>query len=344
MAVCDSSDRSLRHIRSLTLQQILSSAEALKHGPATDLTAVLEQAEDWAARMKSIAQEPQNSLPDIVIWMLQGDRRVAFHRIPAHTVLFSKDNCGKHCGQMQTVFLKSPQASGAEAKLPYENQTRLALGEVGELQFSDVTGRVKLPKESFKPSPGWSWAGDWFCPEKTMLFDVDAGHMTFSEEVFENQMRLPGGQWIGMTEGYTDVVRVCVFCVCEYCQWCVFLHPNGFSVNLNNNGEKAVPKDEVECPPGWVWEEVEWSEISTGLWTIKRGPDEAEKEGWEHASLFGWRFHLKPRKTDSFRRRRWRNRMERWRKTGPPPFCSGVFSGERKETFTALKHHYIMTK
>ncbi|KAJ4948701.1 hypothetical protein JOQ06_020231, partial [Pogonophryne albipinna] len=345
-------DRSLRHIRSLTLQQILSSAEALKHGPATDLTAVLEQAEDWAARMRSIAQEPQNSLPDIVIWMLQGDRRVAFHRIPAHTVLFSKDNCGKHCGQMQTVFLKSPQASGAEAKLPgqlrvkvwfglaadvkhfnqyaegklsvfaetYENQTRLALvgswGTTGLTypKFSDVTGRVKLPKESFKPSPGWSWAGDWFiCPEKTMLFDVDAGHMTFSEE----------------------------------------------------NGEKAVPKDDVECPPGWVWEEVEWSEdlnraVDDQGWeyglTIppdrrpkswvpaekmyhtnrrrrwirmrrrdqqkmealrKRGPDEAEREGWEHASLFGWRFHLKPRKTDSFRRRRWRNRMEPLEKTGP---------------------------
>lgn len=40
--------------------------------------------------------------------------------------------------------------------------------------------------------------------------------MTFTEEVFENQMRLPGGQWIGMPEGYTDVVRVCVntACVC----------------------------------------------------------------------------------------------------------------------------------
>lgn len=34
--------------------------------------------------------------------------------------------------------------------------------------------------------------------------------MTFTEEVFENQMRLPGGQWIGMSEGYTDVVCVCV--------------------------------------------------------------------------------------------------------------------------------------
>lgn len=42
-----------------------------------------------------------------------------------------------------------------------------------------------------------------------LLIDADAGHMTFTEEVFENQMRLPGGQWIGMPEGYTDVV--CVF-------------------------------------------------------------------------------------------------------------------------------------
>lgn len=50
--------------------------------------------------------QPQNSLPDIVIWMLQGDRRVAYHRIPAHTVIFSQQHCGKHCGQLQTVSLK----------------------------------------------------------------------------------------------------------------------------------------------------------------------------------------------------------------------------------------------
>ncbi|XP_053717200.1 dysferlin isoform X6 [Synchiropus splendidus] len=368
-------DRSLRHIRTLNLQQIVSAALALKHGPETELSTVLEQAEDWVSRLKSLAEEPQNSLPDIIIWMLQGDRRVAYHRIPAHTVIFSQQHCGKHCGQLQTVFLKYPQGSGGEAKLPgqlrvkvwfglsadvkhfnqcaegklsvfaetYENQTRLALvgswGTTGLTypKFSDVTGRVKLPKESFKPSPGWTWAGDWFIsPEKTLLFDVDAGHMTFTEEVFENQMRLPGGQWIGMPEGYTDV-----------------------------NGEKAVPKDEVECPPGWVWEDEEWSEdlnraVDEHGWeygiTIppdrrpkswvtaekmyhtnrrrrwirlrrrdqqkmealrKQRPDDQEKEGWEYASLFGWRFHLKPRKTDSFRRRRWRCRMEPLEKTGP---------------------------
>uniref|UniRef100_A0A673B792 Dysferlin, limb girdle muscular dystrophy 2B (autosomal recessive) n=1 Tax=Sphaeramia orbicularis TaxID=375764 RepID=A0A673B792_9TELE len=368
-------DRSLRHIRSLHLEQIVQAALALKHGQATELSTVMEQAEDWANRLRTMAEEPQNSLPDIVIWMLQGDRRVAYQRIPAHSVLFSQQHCGKHCGRLQTIFLKYPQGSGGEAKLPgqirvkvwfglaadvkhfnqfaegklsvfaetYENQTRLALvgswGTTGLTypKFSDVTGRIKLPKESFKPSPGWTWAGDWYIsPEKTLLFDVDAGHMTFTEEVFENQMRLPGGQWIGMPEGYTDV-----------------------------NGEKAVPKDEVECPPGWVWEEVEWSEdlnraVDDQGWeygiTIppdrrpkswvpaekmyhtnrrrrwirmrrrdqqkmdalkKQRPDDSEKEGWEYASLFGWKFHLKPRKTDSFRRRRWRCRMEPLEKTGP---------------------------
>jgi len=50
--------------------------------------------------------QPQNSFPDIIIWMLQGDRRVAYHRIPTHQVLFSQGYCGKHCGQLQTVFMK----------------------------------------------------------------------------------------------------------------------------------------------------------------------------------------------------------------------------------------------
>ncbi|KFO90612.1 Dysferlin, partial [Buceros rhinoceros silvestris] len=53
--------------------------------------------------------QPQNSLPDIVIWMLQGDKRVAYARVPAHEVLFSRNIsncCGKNCGKLQTIFLK----------------------------------------------------------------------------------------------------------------------------------------------------------------------------------------------------------------------------------------------
>uniref|UniRef100_A0A8C1NEQ7 Dysferlin, limb girdle muscular dystrophy 2B (autosomal recessive) n=1 Tax=Cyprinus carpio TaxID=7962 RepID=A0A8C1NEQ7_CYPCA len=372
-------DKALRNLRKINMQQIVQAALALKHGPETELSAVLEQAEDWTHRLRHLSEEPQNSLPDIIIWMLQGDRRVAYHRIPAHQVLFSHGYCGKHCGQLQTIFMKNPQEDGGYSKIPaqlrvkvwfgltadvksfnqfaegklsvfaetYENQTKLALvgnwGTTGLTypKFSDVTGRIKLPKECFKPPPGWSWAGDWYIsPEKTLLYDADAGHVSFLEEVFENQMRFPGGQWIGMPEGYTDV-----------------------------NGEKAMPKDEIECPPGWVWEDIEWSEdlkhaVDDQGWeygitlppdrrpkswapsekmyhtnrrrrwirlrrrdmqkmeALRKRPDESEREGWEYASLFGWKFHLKQKKTDSFRRRRWRCRMEPLEKTGPAAIFS----------------------
>lgn len=50
--------------------------------------------------------KPQNSLPDIVVWMLQGDHRVAYYRIPAHTVIYCQEYSGKNCGKLQNVFLK----------------------------------------------------------------------------------------------------------------------------------------------------------------------------------------------------------------------------------------------
>uniref|UniRef100_A0A8D1C7R7 Dysferlin n=1 Tax=Sus scrofa TaxID=9823 RepID=A0A8D1C7R7_PIG len=280
-----------------------------------------------------------------------------------------------NCGKLQTIFLKYPMEGMPRARMPvqirvrlwfglsvdekefnqfaegklsvfaetYENQTKLALvgnwGTTGLTypKFSDVTGKIKLPKDSFRPSAGWTWAGDWFvCPEKTLLHDTDAGHLSFVEEVFENQTRLPGGQWIYMSDNYTDV-----------------------------NGEKVLPKDDIECPLGWKWEDEEWStdlnravdeqgwEYSITIppdrkprhwvpaekmyythrrrrWVRLRRRDlsqmealkrhrqaEAEGEGWEYASLFGWKFHLEYRKTDAFRRRRWRRRMEPLEKTGP---------------------------
>uniref|UniRef100_A0A673T7Q7 Dysferlin n=1 Tax=Suricata suricatta TaxID=37032 RepID=A0A673T7Q7_SURSU len=370
-------DQYLYRLRRRHLGQITEVALALKLG-RSELPAALEQAEDWLLRLRALAEEPQNSLPDIIIWMLQGDKRVAYQRVPAHEVLFSRrgaNYCGKNCGKLQTIFLKYPMEGVPGARMPvqirvklwfglsvdekefnqfaegklsvfaetYENQTKLALvgnwGTTGLTypKFSDVTGKIKLPKDSFRPSAGWTWAGDWFvCPEKTLLHDTDAGHLSFVEEVFENQTRLPGGQWIYMSDNYTDV-----------------------------NGEKVLPKDDIECPLGWKWEDEEWStdlnravdeqgwEYSIPIppdrkpkhwvpaekmyythrrrrWVRLRRRDlsqmealkrhrqaEAEGEGWEYASLFGWRFHLEYRKTDAFRRRRWRRRMEPLEKTGP---------------------------
>uniref|UniRef100_A0A8C0R067 Dysferlin n=1 Tax=Canis lupus dingo TaxID=286419 RepID=A0A8C0R067_CANLU len=363
-------DRHLYRLRTRHLGQITEAALALKLGHGK-LPAALEQAEDWLLRLRALADEPQNSLPDIIIWMLQGNKRVAYQRVPAHEVLFSRRGasyCGKNCGKLQTIFLKYPMEGVPGARMPvqirvklwfglsvdekefnqfaegklsvfaetYENQTKLALvgnwGTTGLTypKFSDVMGKIKLPKDSFRPSAGWTWAGDWFvCPEKTLLHDMDAGHLSFVEEVFENQTRLPGGQWIYMSDNYTDV-----------------------------NGDKVLPKDDIECPLGWKWEDEEWStDLNRAVdeqgweYSITIPPDRkpkhwvpAEKmyythrrrrwvrlrrrdlsqmealkrgEGWEYASLLGWKFHLEYRKTDAFRRRRWRRRMEPLEKTGP---------------------------
>ncbi|MEQ2209987.1 hypothetical protein XENOCAPTIV_006866, partial [Xenoophorus captivus] len=53
--------------------------------------------------------QPQNSMPDVVIWMLRGEKRVAYSRIPAHQILYSSYSdqaCGQHCGKTRTIFLK----------------------------------------------------------------------------------------------------------------------------------------------------------------------------------------------------------------------------------------------
>lgn len=48
-------------------------------------------------------------MPDVIIWMLRGEKRVAFARVPAHQILysnFSEQACGKHCGRTQTIFME----------------------------------------------------------------------------------------------------------------------------------------------------------------------------------------------------------------------------------------------
>lgn len=61
-------DHSLRHLRALHLQQIVAAANALKHGPATELSTVMEQAEDWASRLKTMAEEVRGCHDFVIIY------------------------------------------------------------------------------------------------------------------------------------------------------------------------------------------------------------------------------------------------------------------------------------
>lgn len=60
-----------------------------------------------------------------------------------------------------------------------------------------------MPKEAFILPHGWEWDGDWYiAPEISTLFEKDAGHSQYMEEVFEQDTRtLPGSNW---ENGYND--------------------------------------------------------------------------------------------------------------------------------------------
>lgn len=48
-------------------------------------------------------------MPDVIIWMLRGEKRVAYARVPANQILhtnFSEQGRGKHCGHTQTIFMQ----------------------------------------------------------------------------------------------------------------------------------------------------------------------------------------------------------------------------------------------
>uniref|UniRef100_A0A8C4DZA7 Myoferlin like n=1 Tax=Dicentrarchus labrax TaxID=13489 RepID=A0A8C4DZA7_DICLA len=352
-------DLQMKKLRDAAVNSITQMAIRMKE-EATDVKATVGDIEDWLDRIKQLAEEPQNSMPDVIIWMLRGEKRVAFARIPANQILFSnfsEQARGKHCGRTQTIVMQYPMDKNKGVKIPvqlrvnmwlglsahetkfnsfsegnfsvyaemYENQARVlgkwgTTGLVGRHKFSDVTGKVKLKQERFLPPRGWEWDADWFVdPERSLLTEADAGHTEFTDEVFQNETRFPGGEWKPAAEPYTDV-----------------------------NGEKAQSPSDFDCPPGWTWEDA-WTFDSNRAvdekgweYGVTIPPDDkpkswvaAEKmyhvhrrkrlirprkkisdkkrkdpgEGWEYSSLIGWKFHRKERTSDTFRRRRWRRKM-----------------------------------
>jgi len=52
--------------------------------------------------------KPQHSIPDVFIWMVSGNKRLAYQRISARHLLYSMidEEKGKDAGCVQTLFLK----------------------------------------------------------------------------------------------------------------------------------------------------------------------------------------------------------------------------------------------
>lgn len=125
----NSLDKNKWQLRRQLLQQLAQSAKEAK--PLN----MVGTAEDWLRRLNTVIPEvgtgctgwtlrpgtghigpnalppwqPQESFPDVLIWLMSRQQRVAYARVPAHTVLFSPAgplSSGKFCGKIQNLFLQ----------------------------------------------------------------------------------------------------------------------------------------------------------------------------------------------------------------------------------------------
>ncbi|KAK3744089.1 hypothetical protein RRG08_018716 [Elysia crispata] len=124
-------DKLMATNRASQLATIKEQASTLREN-ATDLQEALAEVENLMAMVQNIAHEPQNSMPDVVLWMLSGQKRIAYYRIPAYELLYCDDSRkrGKHCGQLMTLSLKYPCVKDKDRKseLPVLLRVKLWLG------------------------------------------------------------------------------------------------------------------------------------------------------------------------------------------------------------------------
>ncbi|XP_075406693.1 fer-1-like protein 6 [Tenrec ecaudatus] len=74
------------------------------------LDEMISQAQGFVDKIRFLVDEPQHTIPDVFIWMLSSNKRVAYARIASKDLLYSpvQEQMGKHCGKIKTHFLKPP--------------------------------------------------------------------------------------------------------------------------------------------------------------------------------------------------------------------------------------------
>eukprot|EP00043_Microstomoeca_roanoka_P019046 m.208684 g.208684 ORF g.208684 m.208684 type:complete len:2004 (-) comp16932_c1_seq2:1013-7024(-) len=321
-----------------------------------------EDLADLKGQVEDMCYEPQLSIPDVILWILTDDQRRAYLRIPVQDIFFdqSPSHRGALFGQVQTQYMKLPSANKAKTNqtgdIPAQIQFRAWFGDAKEVdlwpkpptslavlsevyenqryiltkwtdpkigRYTDVTRKIKRPKDEVFLPPGWEWLGDWYISPEVVEFDPETAVDSVTEELWENQRLIP-------FKGWRKPVS----------------HANFSSLDM----KEELSKDGFELDEGWAWE-TDWQvdtarpcdhegweygvafssktffpakkrihTVRRRRWTRTRRriariekpqednvdeDDEDDPEGWLYAFSFGRNFHKKKRRRDFVRSRRW---------------------------------------
>uniref|UniRef100_A0A8D1A3V6 Fer-1 like family member 5 n=2 Tax=Sus scrofa TaxID=9823 RepID=A0A8D1A3V6_PIG len=271
-------DKKRWQLRSLLLRELAQNA---KKAQPRDMVATVES---WLCRLNAVLPEPQVSLPDVMIWLMSREQRVAYAQVPAHSILFSPAGAlhsGRFCGKTQTLLLQYPEGEGEKDTLPAQLRVCMWLGNVkdskdlqllrqGEVvvyaetyenqakykdqwgqqglhrcpNFSDVMGRKAIPKEDFREPHGWHWQGKWTVEPQRRLL--------LDTDINKSQV---------LEEVYENQRRDTTGA------WVPATIPN-----TDVKGEPVEARENMKCPKGWHVNDNWAVELNHAV----------DNEGWEY--------------------------------------------------------------
>ncbi|XP_063963831.1 myoferlin-like isoform X7 [Lytechinus pictus] len=215
-------DRRKYDRRVYALQTIANDALKLREN-ATDVNEAMDDVEGYLHLLQDLAVEPQNCMPDVIIWMLSGSKRIAYTRFPAYHLLYSsrcEDACGKFCGKISSFFLKEPTTE----------PDKRAPDRVPSMSGMPMFPGKKTSNIGVKEVPGMIRAKMWLGLEKdSPQFQgglTDSSIVVFAE-TYENQMSVIGN-WTSKA-----LPRP---------KW------------SDASGKIKLPKEKFQLPPGWRWD------------------------------------------------------------------------------------------
>ncbi|VDL89995.1 unnamed protein product [Schistocephalus solidus] len=267
-------DKKIKQLREDDIKSIVEQATKLRE-EATTVEEVIPELKRYLLMLKNLITEPQNSMPDVIIWMIAGDKRVAYFRIPAYDLLYSEEELyrGRYCGVTRTIQLKVPMLKTEDKsehwKIPAQVRLSLWLGlekdQKNWLERSDE-GRVIVVAETYENQA--SIAGSWSSrkPPLTRSPWTDfTGKMELPKDGF---VPPEGWKWDGDWEVspelsmlFTQDAGATHFTESVYYNetrtpatgWAAASVPY-----TDSTGEPKSSIDEYPLPDGWAWEDDAW--------------------------------------------------------------------------------------
>ncbi|KAK3890490.1 hypothetical protein Pcinc_005570 [Petrolisthes cinctipes] len=298
------------HLKAHRQGELAALGKAAESWHQSEPSQVVTELQAALNKLDNLAQEPQSSIPDVFLWLMSGIRRLAYVRIPAHSVLsgHTPSSHGALAGRFNTFALINPDdESGCE--LGGVVRASVWLGREEEAStWWDARPHLQLTVyaetyENQVTSVPWSgWTDSGLLMTRPKFSDAD-GRLSLPREAFPapDSWAFQGDWFIGSDPSVRFEADAGHQLFTEEVFELNDRLPGGTWIPAPTpwtdvRGDPATERDKVELPRGWQWRE-EWT------YDLQRAVD---GEGWEYtveSGLVGWSpqekiYHLK-------RRRRW---------------------------------------